>query len=138
MAVVAGRSTRALAVIAGVTNEELWKRVDRAIAQARNRAETISELNRLFGKQGRGAPANHFSEENCTIRREFLTPQQLDKFWRGHTKAEPRQVGAPLVAVEFRGHTYMLDGTNRINAWLRDGNTEAHETISLSGVDNDG
>jgi len=40
-------------------------------------------------------------------------------------------MSGPLVACEYRGHTYMLDGTNRLNVWLRDGDKASHETIIL-------
>jgi hypothetical protein len=113
-------------------DEDLWNRVDIAINQARTRQETISELNRLLQKWNVGAPASYISEHSSAIRREWLTPQQMEQlFIRGHTRTNVRRFDSPLVAVEYDGKTYMLDGTNRINIWLKEGNTEQHEVIIL-------
>ncbi|MEO7859127.1 MAG: hypothetical protein ABIU05_01585 [Nitrospirales bacterium] len=111
-------------------NEELWQRVDVALNQAQTRQVTISELNRLLVKWGVGAPPAYISERS-TIRREWLTARQLERFRRGHTRTEARQFGPPLIAVEFGGSTFILDGTNRINVWLRDGENTPHEVIVL-------
>jgi hypothetical protein len=38
-------------------------------------------------------------------------------------------MNGPLLACEYQGQTYLLDGTNRLNVWIRDGDTEPHEII---------
>jgi hypothetical protein len=123
--------------LSDLDNEALWKRVDRAIAHANSRRETISELNRLLRKWNVGAPADYISAAS-RIRQEWLTVEELGAFCRNHKKDKPRQVEPPLVAVEFRGKTCMLDGTNRINAWIRDGDTATHEIIIVCESGNDG
>jgi hypothetical protein len=73
-------------------------------------------------------PQNYFTAES-ELRREWLTAAQLTQFNPGHLRATPKQMEGPLLAGEYRGQTYMLDGTNRLNVWLRDGDTSEHEII---------
>jgi hypothetical protein len=114
------------------TPEELWKRVDVALFQASSREQTLSEINRLLRKWHFHLPDDYITLHNCAIRREWLTPQQLSHFTRGHPRSAPKRVSGPLVVVEYQGETYMLDGTNRINRWLADGDREPHETVILT------
>ena len=46
-----------------------------------------------------------------------------------HSRMAPRQMTGPVLACEYLGQTYIFDGTNRLNVWLRDGDIEQHETI---------
>jgi hypothetical protein len=106
-------------------------RIDAALIQARSRQETFSELNRLLRKRFPGLPQQYFTQENSDVRLEWLTAKQLAQFNPGHTRTNPHQMTGALVACEYRGQTYMLDGTNRLNVWLRDGDRALHETIIL-------
>jgi len=112
--------------------EDLWCRVDIALCQASSREQTISEVNRLLAKWINGLPPNYLNETNCAIRREWLPTEELLKFTRGHSRNNPRKTDGPLLVAEYRGTSYMLDGTNRINRWLQDGNAEKHEVIILT------
>ena len=111
----------------------LWNRVDLAINQASTREQTVSELNRLLRKWFPAAPEAYISEEHSVLQQKWLTPQELDsQLRRGHARAAPRRVnGIPLLAVQYEGGIYMLDGTNRINGWLQSGDTELHEVIII-------
>lgn len=111
---------------------DFWERVDAALVQGRNRAQTLSEVNRLCRKLDSSVPPLYVTESNTTLKQEWLTPKQLDAFKRGHDRNTPRHIGGPLIAINHRGTTFMLDGTNRINMWLKQGNTEMHEVIILS------
>ena len=110
-------------------SDDLWSRVDVALIQARSRSETISEINRLMRKRFPDLPKNHFTEERCELRREWLTAAELAQFNPKHSRTDPHQLRGPLVACEHHGQIHMVDGTNRLNVWLRDGDTEQHETI---------
>jgi len=46
-------------------------------------------------------------------------------------------MSGPLVAGEYRGKTYMLDGTNRLNVWRQNGDDALHETIILKNPKDD-
>ena len=109
--------------------DDLWGRVDAALIQARSRDETVSELNRLLRKRFADLPASYFEENGCELRREWLTARQLAEFHPKHDRMAPRQMAGPLLACEYQGRIYLLDGTNRLNVWIRDGDTEVHETI---------
>ena len=111
---------------------ELWSRVDVALCQASSREQTVSEVNRLLRKWVHDLPQNYFNEENSTIRCEWLTTKELTIFTRGHDRATPRRTNGPILVAEYRGTSYMLDGTNRINRWLKDGSAEKHEAIILT------
>ena len=108
--------------------EDLWSRVDAALNQAQTRDETLSEMNRLLRKRFPDLPNDYFTAE-AELRREWLTAAQLMQFNLGHSRTEPRRMDGPLLAGEYQGQTYMLDGTNRLNVWLRDGDTSSHEVI---------
>jgi hypothetical protein len=113
-------------------SEELWKRADVAINQATRRFETVSEINRLLKKWFKPCQPCEITPENSSIRQEWLTPQQLAAFTRGHNKVNPRRIdGVPILVIEYFGITYLLDGTNRINYWLANGDTNIHEVIIL-------
>ena len=50
----------------------------------------------------------------------------------GHARALPKQMpGPPLVVFEHQAERYMIDGTNRLNVWLRDGDQEGHDAIII-------
>jgi hypothetical protein len=105
-------------------------RIGAALIQARSRQETLSELNRLLRKRFPNLPQRYFTEERSEVRREWLTAEQLAQFNAGHTRVlDPHRTSGPLIACEYRGQTYMLDGTNRLNVWLRDGDKTLHATI---------
>ena len=112
-------------------SNDLWSLVDTAMFEATSRAETIAEVNRLLRKCVAKAPCGFISEANTTLLRENLTVPQLATFWRGHTRTEARRYYLPIIAAEFRGTTYVLDGTRRINEWVDFGDKETHETIII-------
>ena len=64
-------------------------------------------------------------EEKSTA--ELKEIQELGK--PPHVRANPRPKvgkGSPIIIVEYKGKTLLIDGSNRINMWHRDRNTELH------------
>ena len=115
--------------------DDLWLRVDAALIQAAAVRKPFRSLIASLRKRFPDLPQNYFSEEACELRQEWLTATQLSTFNPGHFRSEPRQMAGPLLACEYNGDTYMLDGTNRLNVWLRDGDVEMHETIIVKKRD---
>jgi hypothetical protein len=108
---------------------ELFKALDAALSAKRTREATFARLNQLLQKQFPALPETYLTQDNCEVRSERLTAEQLKHFHPGHGRTDPHQMTGPIVAWEYSGETYLLDGTNRLNVWLRDGDNAAHETI---------
>jgi hypothetical protein len=118
-----------------VADEDLWNSLDVALTLKRTRDATLVRFNELVRKRFPELPERCLTQENCELRRELLTATQLQRFNPGHTRDRPRQMTGPVVAWEYGNESYMLDGTTRLNAWLRDGDTNEHETIIMKRRD---
>ena len=105
--------------------------LDTAFTLKRTRQATLAELNRLFQKRLPGLPAEQLTESNCDIWFESLTAAELKRCNPGHEDALPRQMTGPVVVFEREDSRYMFDGTNRLNVWLRDGDTDHHDVTVL-------
>jgi len=110
-------------------DDVLWPALDTALTAKRTRDATIARLDQLLRKRFTDLPGNYLTQDNCELWRESLTAEQLQRFNPGHDRAEPRQMSGPVVVFERGSERYMLDGTNRLNVWLRDGDNAVHETI---------
>jgi hypothetical protein len=50
---------------------------------------------------------------------------------RAHQSRPEANSWSTLVVFEHQGERYMIDGTNRLNVWLRDGDEERHDAIII-------
>jgi hypothetical protein len=120
-----------------VADDDLWNSLDGALSAKHTRDVTLFQLNRLLRKRFADLPERYLTQQNCHVRREWLTAEQLRTFHPGHSEAAPRRMSGPVVAWEYCDQTYMLDGTNRLNVWLRDGDHSVHETIIVRKMETD-
>lgn len=58
--------------------------------------------------------------------RQTRSTTELGKLVRGHTRDQPWNEAAPIIIALYRGQELLLDGTTRINKWLREGNDSDH------------
>ena len=116
-------------------DEALWDRVQAALYPAQSHSDAVFHVNRLLGKWFKPCKPCTITKKNTSIHVAWLTPQQMGEFTRGHEKNYPRMIdGPPLVAIEYLGITYMLDGTTRLNYWLDRHETVKREVIILKRV----
>lgn len=59
-----------------------------------------------------------FHALNCTVREEILEWASLHELKRYHPRAEPRRPGGPIVVLLYEGKRFVLEGNNRVNAWI--------------------
>ena len=59
--------------------------------------------------------------------REKRSTEELAEFQRTHTRDSPKRQGCPIIIAVFQGEERLLDGTTRINLWVKEGNTELHD-----------
>ena len=115
-----------------MSTEELWQQLDIALSARPTRHATLAALNRLLHKRFPHFFSDHITQGNCDVWRESLTAAQLKQCNPGHARALPKQMpGPPLVVFEHQAERYMIDGTNRLNVWLRDGDQEGHDAIII-------
>jgi len=124
-----------LAVAKSPVHDDLWFQIDAALNLWPSRDKTFAQLNRLLAKRFPDLPPSYFTQVNCAVRLERLTASELAKFNPGHSRTEPRRMTGPIIASEFRGNSYILDGTNRLNVWVRDGDVELHDTIIVKNIE---
>ena len=106
--------------------------------QKKNDYETsgLQIFNRLLAKSilGRDPELHELLEiQKNQIRsyREKKTTEELREIQQSqtnkHARANPRNEDDPIVIVKHEGIDRLLDGSNRINKWFNEGNTEKHK-----------
>lgn len=98
---------------------ELWSEVKRLLSHHQKNSDQtpLAALNRIFREfHAERTDLQDISSENCQIRSSALTWKQAANLERKDTNASnPRYSGDPVVAVEFEGKTYVVDGRRRVN-----------------------
>ncbi len=89
-------------------------------------------FNRLLAKNIRAdgwKEADHMDIEPHQIRshRETRSTGELALLPRSHTGCEPLLKDVPIIIAVYEGKERLLDGTARINLWVREKNTEPHD-----------
>lgn len=115
----------------------LWQWLERVLAHHRKSrdATAIDTLNRLFKEQLRRDGATtipRLERETCSIRKESWNPEELRRLIVWHPKKCPRSENDPVVAVEYGGKHYMVDGSNRANKWRAESDPGEHEVIVIT------
>ena len=72
---------------------------------------------------------DHYPVEKHQIRsyREKRTTEELTELPRGHDNAAPKQQNCPIIIAIHEGQERLLDGNNRINLWINQGNADEHD-----------
>jgi len=89
-------------------------------------------FNRLLAKNIK-APGwkngDHMDIQPHQIRshREKRSTDELTRFLRGHDRVNPQRTDCPIIVAVYEGEERLLDGNNRINYWVKQGNTEDHD-----------
>lgn len=91
----------------------------------------INTFNRLLVKSIRPPgwkEGDHMDIQLDQIRshQERRTTGELAQFPRTHDRDEPICKYCPIVVAVYEGQERLLDGTTRINYWLKEGNTDLH------------
>ena len=101
------------------------------------KGETVDQtLYRLFDEHGvkrrMDFPALKFV--TMKIRREVWNTDQLEKLVEKHHRIEgldEEHELRPIVAVQYEDVFYLIDGNNRVNKWIDEGNTKPHKVYIL-------
>jgi hypothetical protein len=116
----------------GSDQSKLWKRAYAAVLPGADENAARVQLRKLVNERfGRGNWAE-INEQDWSIRSEVLPLDRIREFDRKHGRRNPRGFDGPLVAAEFRGHRYILDGTNRINKWIAEGEAVDREVLIIN------
>lgn len=109
--------------------DPLWKDVWRVLRNHRKgdfRGRTA--LYRLVRK--------HFGEDlpgfgQWLIRKEIWSMEELDIRTRAsrHSRAEPKRPHGPVLLAERDDRFHIIDGSNRVNLWIRDGDRSMHDVL---------
>lgn len=46
-----------------------------------------------------------------------------------HKGTEPKRTDCPIILLDYDYHMYMIDGRNRVNKWLEQGDTDKHRCL---------
>jgi len=65
------------------------------------------------------------------IRLEKWSTEDFSKVRRHHTREKPRGFDGAVFVVILKGERLLIDGGNRVNVWLRDGDTEIHDVVVI-------
>ncbi len=98
-------------------------------------------FHRLLAKNVRiGADHNlHCIVSPAQIRseRQIRSTEELAKLTRGHDRTAPSSTDGPIIIAVYRGQERVLDGSSRINYWVKTRNTEPH-VVHVHHVEGDG
>ena len=89
-------------------------------------------LNHLLSKnvrQPRWKQTDHMGIRMTQIRsfREQRGTAELAQYPRTHNRDEPINETCPIIVAVYAGQERLLDGTTRINYWVKTCNTELHD-----------
>lgn len=104
----------------------------------------IDTLNRLWRKHSQvcGADGEEIlavptlSEDKLTVRSEHWSLDQLAALRREHRRDSAASF-PPVIVLEWSGRTFLIDGNNRVNFWLKQGNAGPHLVFKLIWPDSD-
>lgn len=88
-------------------------------------------LNRLVREYVPAARDVRLGEENCSIREESWTNDQLAQVARRHSRANPKHEAGPLLVVVYNGVGYLVDGNNRVNKWIAQQDIGFHPVLII-------
>jgi hypothetical protein len=118
--------------------QDLWEEVERKLhfhLDTTDKTE-IDALNRIFSKvlarTGRIGKPPHLAPETCSIRMEKWPLERLDSLIRTHDRTSPKTEDPPIIAVEFGGEAFALDGTTRANKWIATKRPGPHIVILIA------
>jgi hypothetical protein len=91
----------------------------------------IDVFNRLLAKSIRAEDwkeGDHLEINESQIQslREERSTQELALLRRSHDRFQPAREDCPIIIAVYEGKEWLLDGTTRINLWLRQRSTQAH------------
>jgi hypothetical protein len=111
---------------------ELWAKVYAAFPYAPEPNDAVAQVDRIFRKWHPALPTGFIVEGSCRIRQEWWSAQQLENLCLRHERNSPDRDFGPIIAVEYLGHNYVVDGTNRANLWKAQKSTELREVLLIS------
>ena len=87
-------------------------------------------FNRLLAKSIRAAgwkDGDHMDIQPDQIRshREKRSTEELARFHRIHTRDAPKRQDCPIIIAVYQGKERLLDGTTRINLWVKQKSTNS-------------
>jgi len=91
----------------------------------------VDVFNRLLAKNIRpvGWTRNthlDIQQDQIASRQEQWPTSDLARLRRSHDRQSPLSSDAPIVLAEYMGVVHLLDGHNRINRWVSEGDNRTH------------
>ena len=111
---------------------EFWAKVYAAFPYAPDPRDAVAQVDRILRKWHPELPADFIAEGTCAIRQEWWSAQQLEKLCLRHDRRKPDRDFGPIIAVEYFGHSYVVDGTNRANLRMTQVSAERREVLLIS------
>ena len=109
-----------------------WKRALAAVFPSADKAHAREQLTKLANERFEELPWVTVNEQTWLIRSEQWNLEQLTQPERKHNAVRLPQFDGPIVVVEFRGRSLLVDGTHRVNWWLQNGLSELREVLIVS------
>lgn len=79
----------------------------------------------------------HFNSNNCAIRLDSSSADDISELRVFHNRADPKGDKAPIVIIEVGLDRVVIDGNNRVNLWKSQGTRGPFEAIVVTPVSND-
>lgn len=110
----------------------LWSETERVLSYHQKKSDPtpLDALNRLFREHLKGCKdVPSLGRDSCSIRIEKLGWTDLDRLSRKDKETRnPRYKGDPIVAIEFEGKAYLVDGRRRVNQCVFD---QSQDTLDV-------
>jgi hypothetical protein len=98
----------------------LWKAIYESFEYHRKDVDpdAQSAMNRVAMNCLHLSMRRSFDPSNCRVYSELLKPEQLHGLKRYHEREAPYHLRGPIVVLSFQGQPYVIEGNNRVNAWV--------------------
>lgn len=115
-------------------DDDLWEQVYATFEAHRLRTDPDAQaaLNRIAAKCLGLSEVRSFDPSNCRVRRELLRQEALRTLKRYHQRKEPLRDYEPIVVIEWRGRSWVVDGNTRVNKWIADGAPQPRSAIIIT------
>ena len=111
--------------------DALWAKVLAAFPYVSTLTEATSEVSRILRKWHRDLAPTYVESSTCDIRQEHWPTARLSELTLRPRRGNPDRDYGPIVAVEYHGSKYVVDGTKRTNLWREQQSPDEHEILLI-------
>jgi hypothetical protein len=113
--------------------DDLWQIVYARLEHPRKAKDHSANavLNRLVNERFPSGPPLELNQTTCSIGEHEYSTRELEAFERWHKRDTPASDAGSIVVAQCRGRSFVIDGNNRVNRWIRENSRDLHRAIVI-------